>query len=438
MLMPRRISLLRLDLRDRGLQDEAVDEADEAQLLDRRNEGAGHDDAAILGDHAQQAFMIIDRARGARHHRLIGEGEAAFLERPLHAFAQRHADAMAAALLFRQAIGHEAVAAGALGFGERGFGARHDFVSGLGLLGKGDAADRDGGVDRTDRGVDRNPAHRGKDLFRRRGDMGFRAMRQDDAEAVAADAADHVACAQALIEPVPDLDQHLVGGLVTEGVIDGRELVDADREIGAGVAGAEARGEEMIEDLAQPLLVEVAGELVVIGAMLETLLLVLARGDEAQHAEQALRPADAVELRRAAIMQPGEVAILEANAVLAIEAVAARVMGVELLLAQQQIVGVDALGEDLATRDRRARGKAQILQRALPMHRIGVDIPGIGDVARRGQRLRQDRACLHALRALRRAGRKMRISWKFSHTAQASDIDGSRSSDGGGKGFKND
>ncbi len=109
-----------LDLLDRGLEHIAIDDANEAHLLDRRDEGAGGDDAAVFADHAQEAFVIIDFAGHARDHRLIGQRQAIFLERALHLLAQRHADAMAAALLFGEAIGHEAIAAGALGFRQRG------------------------------------------------------------------------------------------------------------------------------------------------------------------------------------------------------------------------------------------------------------------------------------------------------------------------------
>src|SRR6185437_3949198 len=275
----------------------------------------------------------------------------------------------------------------------------------------------------------------GENLVGGRGDMRFGAMRQDDAEPVAADPADHVRGPQALIEAMADLDQHLVRGLVAEGVVDGRELVDADREIGARVAGAETRGQEMIQHLAQPLLVEVAGELVVIGAMLELLLLMLARRDEPEHAEDALGPAGAIELGSAPVMQPGEIAALEANAVFAVEARAARVMRMQLLLAQQQVVGVDPLGEGLAAGEHGRGGKAQIAQRAMPLERVALELPDIGDVARRGERPRYRRA-LRARCVLRRTCDAKGISWKFSHTAQASEIDGSRSSDGAGKGFK--
>ena len=96
---------IRPDFLDRLLEHIAVDEADEAELLDRGDEFAGGDDAPVLVDHAQQAFVIVDRARRTVDHGLIGEGQAAFAQRPLHALAQRHADAMALALLVGEAVG---------------------------------------------------------------------------------------------------------------------------------------------------------------------------------------------------------------------------------------------------------------------------------------------------------------------------------------------
>ena len=75
-----------------------------------------------------------------------------------------------------------------------------------------------------------------------------------------------------------------------------------------------------------------AGELVVVGEMLEPLLLRLALGDGAQHAEHPLRPAGVVELGGAALVQPGEAAVGETHAILDVERRAARVMGLEALL----------------------------------------------------------------------------------------------------------
>ena len=118
------------------LEHVAVDEADEAELLDRGDEIARPHDAAVIVDHAQQAFVIIDRAGIGVDHRLIGEAQALVFQRALHPLAQGHAVAVAQALLVGDVVGHEAVAPGALGLGQRRLGARHHFIRGLGLLGR--------------------------------------------------------------------------------------------------------------------------------------------------------------------------------------------------------------------------------------------------------------------------------------------------------------
>ncbi len=166
----------------------------------------------------------------------------------------------------------------------------------------------------------------------------------------------------------------------------------------------------MIEHFAQPLLVEVAGEIVVIRQELEPLLLRLAGGDEPHDAAQPLGPADVVELGGAAIVQPAEAAALKPHAIFAIERQAARVMRMELLLALKQIVGIDALGESLAAREFHALIEAEHLQRAVPDNDIAVDVPDIGDVARgseRGENISQFRIHFDA-EGVRRAGRCLR------------------------------
>ena len=59
-----------------------------------------------------------------------------------------------------------------------------------------------------------------------------------------------------------------------------------------------------------------AGELVVIGEVLEAMLELLAAGDETQHAEQALRAAGGAGLHGTPLMHPGETALAEADACL--------------------------------------------------------------------------------------------------------------------------
>ena len=212
------------------------------------------------------------------------------------------------------------------------------------------------------------------------------AIGQHDAEAVAADAADDVAHPEAAVETLAHRDDHRIGGLVAERVVDRGELVDADGEIRTDAARAQARGDDVIERLAQPLLVEVAGELVVIGGVLEAQLLRLTAGDEAPDAVHAHRPAGLVEHGRAAVMHPGEAAILGADAELAVEDGAARPVGVEALLAQQQVVRVEAAGQRAPGADGAGVGDAEHgRDRAVPGDGVGGEIPIIGDIAGSGE-----------------------------------------------------
>ena len=318
-------------------------------------------------------------------HGLVREAQAAVAQGALHALAQGHADAMTLPLLVGNAVGNETVATGPFGFGQRSLGAGHDLVRGFRLLGIGRAADRDGGVDRAGTGVDRHLADRAEHLLGHGRDGVLGTVGEHDAEAVATHAADHVAHAEAAVETLTDLDDDLIRGLVAEDVIDAGELVDADGEIGAGETGAGAVREHVIERLAQAPAVEMAGQLVVVRNMLEPLLLGLARGDGAQHAQHSPRPAHAIEFGRAALVQPREAAIAESNAIFDVEGRAAAVMALQALLPHDEIVGIDARGEALAARDRGFLGEAQHARRAVPLHGVAVEVPYIGGIAGSGE-----------------------------------------------------
>ena len=104
-------------------------------------------------------------------------------------------------------------------------------------------------------------------------------MRQGDAETVAAEPADQIADPQAGVEPAADFDQHGIGRLVAEHVVDHRHVVDADRQERRRAARALIGGDDLVDRFAQPALVEMAGQLVVIGEPLEPRLLRLAVAD---------------------------------------------------------------------------------------------------------------------------------------------------------------
>ena len=92
------------------------------------------------------------------------------------------------------------------------------------------AADRDRGEDRSVCGRDRGSAHRRQYFVRGARDMLGRAVRQDDAKAVAAQTSDMVADPDAGIEPAADLDQHRIRRGGAKAVVDRAHIIDADRE----------------------------------------------------------------------------------------------------------------------------------------------------------------------------------------------------------------
>jgi hypothetical protein len=61
-------------------------------------------------------------------------------------------------------------------------------------------------------------------------------------------------------------------------------------------------------------------------------------------------------------------------------------MRMQLLLALKQVVGIDALGESLAARERRGFVEAEHLQRTMPGDQIAIDVPDVSDVAGGGER----------------------------------------------------
>ena len=60
-------------------------------------------------------------------------------------------------------------------------------------------------------------------------------------ELVATDAPDDVVGGQQLLEPAGDVDEQLISGAVSEGVVDGLELVEIDEDDRSGNAGPESR-----------------------------------------------------------------------------------------------------------------------------------------------------------------------------------------------------
>src|SRR5215813_5211882 len=369
---------------DREVQHVAVDEAYEAELLDDRHEGAGRDDLAALAAHAQQAF-VEDRllvVAGA-HDRLEGELQAVLAQCVLDLVADDEVAAVLFALLLGHAVHHEAVAAIPLALLEGSLRLRHRVVGGGAEFGEEDTTDRDGYMRFVALGNDRSLAHRLQDAFGGPRHLPFRALAEHDTEAIGTDAADDVAGAQAAVEALADLDEHGVAGLVAEAVVDLGELVDADDEIAAGNVGAAAVGNGVLERLAQPHLVEVAGQVVEARQPLEAGLVLLARIDEAQAADHAIRRCGGGALGGAAVVDPAEESVVAAHAVFAVIDLAVGEMVGERLQARRQVLGVDAVDEAVAGADRgEVVGAENLLAGTDPGDGVAGQVPVVEEVAR--------------------------------------------------------
>jgi hypothetical protein len=185
------------------------------------------------------------------------------------------------------------------------------------------------------------------------------------------------------VESLADLDDHLIGGLVAEGVVDGPQLVDTDGEIGSRHARAQARGHGLAQRLAQARAIEMPGELVVIGEPFQPLLLYLAVGDQAEHAHQAARRAGGIELGSAAILDPDRGTLVVVQPIFALEELATRGGSRETALSQRAVLRMDPVGKTLARDDGGDIGCAKPRQDgAVPFQPVAREIPDIGEVAR--------------------------------------------------------
>ena len=377
-----------VELRHHHIEDIAVDQPDKTKLFEFRHEFAGRNDPAVRRAHPQEALVMVDFLGCGHDHRLEGKQDALFAQRRLHLVADRQAAPLALALLTGHAIMAVAVAPGALGFGERALRPGDRVVGGQTLIGKRGAADRRRGIDVPPRRQHRPRADRGQDLLGRRPDIFLPTMRQDDAETVAAEPADQIADAQAAVEPPADFDQHAIGRLIAEHVVDHRHVVDSDRQERGRAVGALIGGDDLVDRFAQPGLVEMTGQLVVIRQPLEARLLRLAVADRTDDSEHDRRSTRIITTRPAALVHPDEAAFGVAQAVFAVERILAVEMPGERQLAVDQIIGMDAIGKAASGRHLRRQIDHRGSQPPRPLNPIPVEFPGIGDIACRLQRRR--------------------------------------------------
>jgi hypothetical protein len=213
-----------------------------------------------------------------------------------------------------------------------------------------------------------------------------RAIRQQHAETIAVQPPDLVADAHAGIKPAADLDQHRIGRRDADRRVDRAHVIDADREEHRMAGRAIVGGDHAVDRLAQAGAVEVTGQLVVAGELLDPALLGLAVGDRADHAEHLLRPAGGVAQRAAALMHPSETAVGIAQPIFAVELVVPIEVSREHRLAMIAVVGMYMADEQAASGDPSGKAGAATRQATGPLDRVALQLPGIGEVAGRIER----------------------------------------------------
>ena len=276
---------------DRLAGDPLVDLLDQAEALRGVDEGGGHDDLAVVADHAQQQLVLGDRVGRELQDRLAVEDEAVLVERAADLVGPVEADLHAADVLAAVGGGDVvAVAAGLLGRVHREVGAR---PSGPRRAGSSSpkqtmpievvieialALERQAPLaDRLEHAL--GDALRGVAV----------GVAQQDGELVAAEAGDDVGLADAVMQRAADRADDLVAGLVAAGVVDVLEAVEVEQEDRALAAVAGGVGDELGELLVEAAAVEELGQRVVVGQVLQLVLEALALRDVADDRRERRR-----------------------------------------------------------------------------------------------------------------------------------------------------
>jgi hypothetical protein len=87
-------------------ENKIIDEADQAELFDRRNKIASGDDAPLRIAHSQQAFKIIDPAGRRTDYGLESKQQAILAQRVLHSRAYCQMSCLPFRLDFFAALAH--------------------------------------------------------------------------------------------------------------------------------------------------------------------------------------------------------------------------------------------------------------------------------------------------------------------------------------------
>ena len=254
-----------------------VDQPDQPQSLGDRNDIGRQQRLPVLLLHPHQALVERRLPRARFDHRLERRDDAALVERGDDLVGDADVDAALGVAFDIRTPQRERSGAAALGAVERFLGAVDGLIGIAGVARDGDRADRGGHRDRAGFGRDHLVADPCQEALGRGIGVVDRTVPQDQPELVAGEPAEHVAAAQLGADAFSDLGDHGVRYVEAKGVVDARQMIDADQHEGGGRSETHGffdrfrqRGDEMraIEFTGQRIVPRKPHELFVAGVAL--------------------------------------------------------------------------------------------------------------------------------------------------------------------------
>ena len=222
-----------MERRHRHLDDGAVDQAHQPQLLGDGDQMSGGDDLARRIGHAQQGLVKNRNPGRGIDHRLEGQAETLFPQAADDLGGAVGIEGALGKALRRGLVDDIAVGGEFPRLGQRLFGARHRGVGVGGMFRQDQRADRQQRPDRPALGLDHAFARHAQEALGGNAQVLFDAAIENQPELRARIAGDGVAGAHHLAEPAAHVDDHFVGDLEAIGVVHHRQIVDGGDDEGA-------------------------------------------------------------------------------------------------------------------------------------------------------------------------------------------------------------
>ena len=219
-------------LRYHQFEHAVIDQPDQAELLGDGDDVRRQQHLAVALLHPHQAFVEGGLPRSGVDHRLERHHDAPLVERGDDLVGDADIDPALGVALGIGTPQRERAGAAALGHVQGFLGAVDRLVGVARVARHADRADRRRHRNRTRLGRHHVIANPGEEALGRDIDVVDGAVLQDQSELVAREAAEHVAAAQPRADPARGFRNHRVRDIEAEGIVDARQMVDADQHEG--------------------------------------------------------------------------------------------------------------------------------------------------------------------------------------------------------------